>query len=137
MKWQLSILLLFLVSCSTQVMTVPIVNNTVPDAGAVAIVPVVKTTTPFSEYVNNPRAYQDSNLSLVGNLLSGLPDNVTTGKTQYFVVDSYGTRIRLRNYEDYMPYFYIQDNKTLYVVNGTWQKEYYGFGLYVNSISKK
>jgi hypothetical protein len=88
----------------------------------------------FSAYVNHPRDYQDKNLVLTGYLRSGLPLGESTGATQYFLVDDYGLRVRLRNYEQYMPLFRVQDNTT-YTVNGTWKKEYYGYGLSVIKIS--
>lgn len=134
MRYYLVVLLLLLVSCNKMN---PSAEQTfvAPPTAPAAVLPneVTGIKISFSDYVNHPTDYADKNLVLVGHLRTGLATGDTTGATQYFLVDDYGIRIRLRNYEPYTNLFSMPGNTT-YLVNGTWQKEYYGYGLFVNRI---
>ncbi len=135
MRYYFVVLLLLLLASCTQRVTAPeqafVTPTTKPAVDLPNSVGVSKIS--FSSYVNHPRDYQDQNLVLTGYLRSGLPSGETTGATQYFLVDDYGLRVRLRNYDRYVFLFNIPSNTT-YTINGTWQKEYYGYGLFVNTI---
>ncbi len=136
MRYYFLVLLLLLVSCTTTTSQKEVVTPTVVIPSVVAPNVIAPEKISFSSYVNHARDYQDQNLVLRGYLRSGLPLGESTGATQYFIVDDYGIRVRLRNYDPYIVLFNIQDNTT-YIVNGTWRKEYYGFGLFVSKIAKE